>query len=394
MNRGSITPLNRAQGEMMTRKDHLIESFTLEYGAPPDFVVRAPGRVNLIGEHTDYNDGFVLPMAIDRSIWIAARQSEARRVVVHSLDFAETAFIDFDDLQSRPSTWVEYLKGVAWALKDAGYELRGWDGMFAGDIPIGAGLSSSAALELGTARIFSLLAGFTWDIPVMARLCQKAENQWVGVQCGVMDQMVCAGGEAGHAMLIDCRSLEFQLVPLPSGTAILIMDTATRRGLRDSEYNLRRWQCEEAVKFFHAAALRDVSLAQFEAKAGDMDDLVRRRARHVISENQRTMLAAAAMHNNNPSVLGELMNASHRSLREDFEVSSRALDVMVECALEQDGCFGARMTGAGFGGCAIALVRAESTEPLAAQVAHRYQQRMEREAEIFVCSSANGVAVA
>ncbi|MEA3310451.1 MAG: galactokinase family protein, partial [Chloroflexota bacterium] len=205
--------------------------FAERFDEPPAFLVRAPGRVNLIGEHTDYNAGFVLPMAIDRALWIALRPRSDRRVSVHSLDFDETAEFELDALEQQDAGWVEYLKGVAWALQEAGYALRGWEGMLSGDVPSGAGLSSSAALELATARAFASVSAFPWDPVEMALLAQRAENEWVGVNCGIMDQLISAAGQAGHALLIDCRSLALTPVPLPPETVVVVLDTNTRRGL-------------------------------------------------------------------------------------------------------------------------------------------------------------------
>ncbi|HEX8317480.1 galactokinase, partial [Longimicrobium sp.] len=232
--------------------------FEARFGEPPACVARAPGRVNLIGEHTDYNDGFVLPMAIDRAVWIALRPCADRGVTVHSLDFAETRSFSLATLGCSEGGWIEYLRGMAWALEKKDRNLAGWEGVTAGDVPIGAGLSSSAAMELATARAFCAVSGFAWDAREMALLAQKAENGWVGVHCGVMDQMISAAGEEGHALLIDCRSLETRSVPLPPGTAVVILDTATRRGLVDSAYNERRRDTASAAAALAVPALRDV----------------------------------------------------------------------------------------------------------------------------------------
>ncbi len=251
----------------------VIEQFEQQFGQSPAAVIRAPGRVNLIGEHTDYNDGFVLPMAIDRAVWLALRPRQDRLVEVHSLDLEGMERFSLDGLQHGLAGWAEYLQGVAWALQESGLSLQGWEGVFAGDIPIGAGLSSSAALEMATARAFTAVSDIPWDAAAMARAGQRAENEWVGLNCGIMDQMISAGGQAGHALLIDCRSLETEAVPLPPDTAVVILDTSTRRGLVDSAYNERREQCEAAARFFGVPALRDVSLEQFQAREGEMPEL-------------------------------------------------------------------------------------------------------------------------
>lgn len=377
----------------MSLQHTVIQAFTSRYAEPPAVVVRAPGRVNLIGEHTDYNDGFVLPMAIDRAVWIALRPRPDRLVRVHSLDLEASESFDLASLRHTDAGWIEYLKGVAWALSDAGYALQGWEGVMAGDVPRGAGLSSSAAIELATARAFQAVAGFDWDATAMALIGQRAENDWVGVNCGIMDQMISAAGQAGHALLIDCRSLESQAVPLPAGTAVVILDTATRRGLVESAYNERRAQCEAAARYFGVRALRDVSVDQFAAQAAGLDELTLRRARHVITENARTLAAADAMRRGDAAGLGRLMDASHSSLRDDFEVTNDALNVMVDCAQQAPGCYGARMTGAGFGGCAVALVDAERAPDFAGTVAERYQAQTSIVPAVYVCTAADGASL-
>ncbi|HEY89957.1 MAG TPA: galactokinase [Thermoflexia bacterium] len=371
----------------------VISTFAARFNEAPAFLVRAPGRVNLIGEHTDYNAGFVLPLAIDRALWIALRPRSDRQVRVHSLDFAETAEFELDALEKRDAGWVEYLKGVAWALQETGYALRGWEGMLSGDVPSGAGLSSSAALELATARAFTSVSALPWDPVEMALLAQRAENEWVGVNCGIMDQLISAAGQAGHALLIDCRSLALTPVPLPPETVVVVLDTATRRGLVASAYNERRSQCEQAAEFCGVPALRDLSLAEFETRASTLDALTRRRARHVITENARTLRAAEALRRGDAGELGRLMNASHVSLREDFEVSSDALNALVGAACAAPGCYGARMTGAGFGGCAVALVAAAQAQIFTVNVADAYQAATGIEPRVYLCQPAAGAQV-
>jgi len=324
--------------------------FRSTFGSSPAFVVRAPGRVNLIGDHTDYNAGFVLPMAIERASCIALRPRGDRRVRLVSEGYPSGGF-RLDALERSEPRWLEYVKGVAWALGPGG--TAGWDGAVATDIPVGAGLSSSAALELAAARAFAVAAGTDWDPVAAARAAQRAEVEWVGVACGIMDQLVIACAEADRALFIDCRSLEWSGRVLPAGTTVVVLDTGTRRGLVGSAYNERRAACEEAAARLELDALRDAGeddLARLPP--GDL----RRRARHVVSENARTIAAAEAMQRSDAARLGGLMVESHRSLRDDFEVSSEALDAMVAAALSAPGCWGARMTGAGFGGSAVALV--------------------------------------
>jgi galactokinase len=374
----------------MLLKGRVVSEFHNRFNQSPAIVVRAPGRVNLIGEHTDYNDGFVLPMAINRAVWIALRPRSDRRVSVYSIDFKETAEFALDGLRKDRMAWREYLKGVAWALQEAGHELQGWDGVMAGDVPIGAGLASSAAIEMATARVFAALGGIGWDALKMARLGQRVENGWIGVNSGIMDQTISAGGKAGHALLIDCRSLDLQPVPLPPRTSVVVLDTATRRGLVDSAYNERRSQCERAARFFGVKALRDVTRKQLEVRAGELDELTRKRARHVITEDERTLQAVEVMRRGDAQSLGELMNASHASLRDDFEVSSDALNAIVDCARREPSCLGARMTGAGFGGCAMALVEAEAAAAFAANVAEAYRNTKGLQPNVYICEATNG----
>src|SRR5690349_1851933 len=276
-------------------RSRVVDEFCRRYGVTPPSVARAPGRVNLIGDHTDYNDGFVLPMAIDREVWIAVRPRDDRRVAVHSLDFNEDASFALDDGGARKGGWVEYVRGVAWALEENGRPTRGWEGVAAGDVPVGAGLSSSAALELAAARTFAAASGVVWQPVAMARLAQRAVNELVGVNCGIMDQLISAAGAAGHALLIDCRTLETRLVLIPERAAVVVLDTGTRRGLVDSAYNERRSQCEQAAGFFGVPALRDIDLATFIERQGELDPITRKRARHVVTENARTVQGAAIL---------------------------------------------------------------------------------------------------
>ncbi len=363
--------------------------FQEHFGSSPEMVVRAPGRVNLIGEHTDYNDGFVLPMAIDRAVWIALRRRPDRRVRVHALEMRNTAEFRLDDLQ-KGKGWVEYLKGVAWALQAEGLDLPGWEGVLSGDVPRGAGLSSSAAVEVATARAFCALAGLAWDPVQAARLAQKAENLWVGVNCGIMDQMVSAAAMEGQALFLDCRTLAYEHVPLPKGTAVVVLDTSTRRGLVDSAYNERRAQCETAARFFGVKALRDVNLTELEARGTEMAPEVLRRARHIVSENGRVLEAVAAMRGGETARLGGLFNASHASLRDDFEVTNEALNTMAAIAQSQPGCYGARMTGAGFGGCAVALVDETAAGDFTAAVGAEYKRETGLDAVVYVCRASAG----
>lgn len=369
------------------------ERFVEDYGEEPSIIVRAPGRVNLIGEHTDYNDGFVMPMAINRAVVIALRPRMDRTVHIRSLDFDQPITFALDGLQKGKASPTEYVKGVAWALQEDGYDLAGFEGIMKGDVPIGSGLSSSAALEMAAARAFLACIKADWQPAKIALLGQKVENKWMGVNSGIMDQMISAAGVQDHAVLIDCRSLEIETLRLPPGTAVLILDTSTRRGLVDSAYNERRQQCEAAAEFFGVTALRDVSVEMFEANADGLDPLIRQRAKHIVYENARVLEARDAMLKDDAEWLGRLMDASHISLRDDYEVSSDALNAIVDITRKQAGVYGARMTGAGFGGCAVALVDAATVEHIVAPIAADYKQKTGYDASIYVTEAANGAEV-
>ena len=371
-----------------------IAAFEHRFGGPPALVARAPGRVNLIGEHTDDDDGFVLSMAIDRAVWIALRPRADHAVSLVSLDFDAAVTFDASHPSHVDDGWAEYVRGVAWSLQQAGYTLsRGWDGVVAGDVPVGAGLASSAALELAAARAFAGVCGLPWEPATMARIAQRAENEWVGVNRGIMDQMISASGLQGHCLLMDCRTLEMRAVPLPSATSVVILDTGTRRGLVDSAYDERRAQCEAAAAHFGVPALRDVDADAFRRRAHELDPDTRRRARHVITENARTLRAAAALERGDATEMGWLMDESHRSLRDDYEVSREELDTIVALARAQPGCHGARMTGAGPGGCAVALVDADAVPALARDVSHRYTAAYGLAPSVHVCTAADGASL-
>jgi galactokinase len=385
--------------------------FQCLFGHPASHAVRSPGRVNLIGDHTDYNNGFVLPMAIDRAVYIALRPTGERRVTLHALDFGEEARFELNELTrsedpargdtpgnrapaERPRhDWMEYIRGVAWALQEAGHRLQGWQGVIAGDVPLAAGLSSSAALELAAARAFATASGITWNPTAMARLCQRAENRWVGVQCGIMDQLIAARAVEGHALLIDCRSLAIEVVPLPPACRVVVLDTGIRRELAGSAYNTRRVECAAAARHFDVDILRDLDEERFQAGSVGMDDTLLRRARHVLTENARVLQAAEALRCGKAAELGRLMDASHCSLRDDFEVSSAELDVMVDCARQHDGCLGARLTGAGFGGCAVALVMDDAGADFGVAVGAAYRSATGLAPAIHVCRAAGGVSL-
>jgi len=359
------------------------------YGEAPRILVRAPGRVNIIGEHTDYNDGFVLPMAIQLGIWVALRPRHDRRIILHSLNYEGITDFSLRDVD-HVRGWGEYVRGIAWALIEAGYPVSGWEGMVAGDIPTGAGLSSSAALELALIKAFWSVSGWAWKARDMALLARKAENAWVGVQSGVMDQMIAALGKENHALLLDCRSLDHSWVPMIEGTSFLILDTGTRRGLVESIYNRRVEECRAAAAIFGTDSLRAVSLQELESKAGQMPESLYKRAHHVVSENARTRQAARAMRDGQPEKLGQLMNASHASLRDDYRVSSPELDQMVDLVRQRAGTYGARMTGAGFGGAAIALVQSSKAQEISHWVQQAYPEVAGTESRVIIARAARG----
>jgi len=363
-------------------------------------VARGPGRVNLIGEHTDYNGGFVLPIAIDRDVAIAFRANGTDQVRIHSLDFGEDAEFALDQLEfDSEKRWTNYVKGVAKCLQDAGLQTVGFDGVVQGDVPIGSGLSSSAAFEVAAAQTFLALSGETMDRREMALLCQRAENTFVGVNCGIMDQFISIFAQAGHAVLIDCRSLEHRLVPVGEGGAkIVVCDTSVKRELAASAYNERRAQCEEAARILNEAVggielLRDVSVDVLEAHQDQLDPIVYRRARHVVSEDDRTTAALDVLDAGDLAEFGRLMNASHDSLRDDYEVSCQELDIMVEAARGVEGVYGARMTGAGFGGCTVNLVAPAAVDAFCERVPAEYNKAMGLEAKLYVCEPAQGARV-
>ncbi len=373
-------------------KPKIIQEFTARFNAAPIHIIRSPGRVNLIGEHTDYNDGFVLPMAIDRAIWMAIRLRDDDKILLHSVDFPDPVELSLNDIRHQES-WGEYVAGVAWALSNVGYKLAGWEGVLLSNIPIGAGLSSSAALEMAVAKAFSQVGGWMFEPKKMAIIGQQAENEWVGANTGIMDQMVIASAQADHALMIDCRDLSTQQIPLPRGTKIIIMDTATRHSHTDSGYNERREQCETAAAHFGVSHLRDVTLADFNLVADELDVLPGKRARHVISENERVLAVAQAMRAGDAEKMGALMNASHTSMRDDFEITNDELNIMVELAQSQPGCHGARMTGGGFGGCAVVLVKDEAVVSFVENIGKSYAEKTGLKPEICVCKASDGVEI-
>lgn len=372
-------------------------------GQAPRFA-HSPGRVNLIGEHTDYNEGYVLPMAIERGVTIAFAPRADRRIRVHSEAFAETGEFALDGLAPpaaprteapRRAAWASYVAGVAWALEQAGHRLAGADLALGGDLVIGAGLSSSAALELAAARAMCAVSEIEWNPVVMATLAQKAENEFVGVACGLMDQLASALATEGCALLLDCRSLQTESVPLPARAAFVVMDTGVRRSLSRSGYNERRRSCEAAVKALQAIdpsvrALRDVDQDLLESGRDRLDPLTFRRAAHVVAENRRPPALADALRRHDLAVAGRLMDDSHASLRDLYDVSSPELDRVAQIARGIPGCFGARMTGAGFGGCAVALIDAGVLESFLEHAGSACREHVNPEGQVFLARASHG----
>lgn len=380
----------------MVQAAELRTNFERLYQARPR-LYRAPGRVNLIGEHTDYNDGFVMPVAVDLSTWVAIAPRRDRKLVLHSLNYSESVEVDLDLLSPGPSQhWSDCVRGVAAVLEESGHRLRGANLLIHGEIPIGSGLGSSAALEVASGYALLDVSGIAIDRTKLALACQRAEHEFVGTRCGIMDQFVSCKGRSEHALMLDTRDLTFELLPLPSEVSVVICNTMVKHNLATDEYNKRRAECETAVRALAAKtpgiqALRDVAWADLEKNVAALPGNIRRRCRHVISENERVKAAACALLQKKFAEFGCLMGESHRSLRDDYEVSCRELDVMVELATQVEGVYGARMTGGGFGGCTVNLVRAEKSADFRKQIAQQYEQVTGLKPEIYVCTAARGV---
>lgn len=359
-------------------------------------VFRAPGRVNLIGEHTDYNDGFVMPAAIELSVWAAIAPRDDRKLVVHSENYSESAEIDLDDRDPRPrNQWSDYVQGVAMMLDRDGPSLRGANLLIYGEVSIGSGLSSSAAIEVATG--FALLenSGLPVDRVELAQLCRRAENEFVGARVGIMDQFISCCGHAGKALMLDCRSLNYRLLPIPADVSLVICNTMVKHDLASGEYNTRRAECEEGVRLLsrrlpQVRALRDVRVEDLNRFRGDLPQTIYRRCRHVVTENARALDAAAALGKADLTTFGRLMAESHISLKNDYEVSCPELDLMVELAGQVGGVHGARMTGGGFGGSTVNLVDKESVEGFRRSVANAYEKATGLSPQILVSAAAEG----
>jgi len=381
------------------------EVFRRRFGRPCAGIARAPGRVNLLGEHVDYNDGFVLPAATDRSTYVAFAASQSQDTALWAEDYQQQSRFSPESAREKRGTdgaplpeWTRYPAGVAWSLMEDGLPVHGLEAVYASDVPRGAGLSSSASVELAFALAWMNVGGASLAPMELARLCQRAENKYVGVNCGIMDQAASACSEAGRVMLLDCRSLEYQTLPLPEGIVIIVADTGVRHALTGSAYNDRRSACEQAVELLKRdlpgiTALRDVRRGQFDRFAPKLPPEIEMRARHVVEEIDRTRRAVVLLRSGDVQAFGGLMNACHTSLRDLYAVSCPELDVMASIAQPLPGCYGARLTGAGFGGCTVNLVDGARAEAFVDALARGYQDATQRQAEIYVCTASRGATI-
>ena len=372
------------------------DQFEQHYGIHPRLIVRAPGRVNLIGEHTDYNDGFVMPAAIDFSCWVAIAPRTDRKLIARSLNVGQTFEFALDGPQTAAAPkWSNYVTGVARVLEAAGYRLSGANLAIWGNVPLGAGLSSSAAIEVATGYALLDISRVPIDRTQLAKLCQRAENEFVGMRCGIMDQFISCRGHAGKLMMLDCRSLDYRELPLQPGVRLVICNTMVKHQHAGGEYNVRRSQCEEGVRILATVlpgirALRDVTLPELEQHRELLSEVVYRRCRHVITENERVVQSAVALTSGDIDCVGRLIAESHRSLRDDYEVSCRELDLMVELAAKQAGVFGSRMTGGGFGGCTVTLVKEDATHAFRGAVSDEYEAQTGHRPDIYISAPAEG----
>lgn len=381
---------------MLKNPRQLLSEFRARFGTAAT-IYRAPGRVNLIGEHTDYNDGFVLPAAVQFYCWVAAALRTDRELVIHSENFNETVETSLDSISaSAKNHWSNYPLGVAWVLLNSGKRLKSANLLICGDVPLGAGLSSSAAIEVAIGFALLHKSGLTMGLTELARLCQKAENEFVGAHVGIMDQFVACHGRAAHALLLDCRSLEYKLVKLPSAIQLVICNSMIKHEIGSSQYNVRRAECEEGVRTLRNVlpkirALRDVTLVELEKNRALLRPEVYSRCHHVVTENDRVQSAVRAFESGDLRALGQLMRDSHCSLRDDYEVSCKELDLLVELAAAQPGVLGARMTGGGFGGCTINLVDSSAVDAFRQNVAAAYFAKTGLKPDIFISPAADGV---
>ncbi|MGB2628567.1 MAG: galactokinase [Candidatus Acidiferrum sp.] len=377
------------------KPSQLRERFVEIYHAEP-LLVQAPGRVNLIGEHTDYNEGFVFPAAIQFQTQIAIARRPDSKLMLFSENYGEGLEFDIDHLPaSKSSNWSDYVVGVVRLLKQKFGQLPGASMLLRGDVPQGAGLSSSASIEVAVCKAVLGATQNELDGKSVALLCQSAENEFVGARCGIMDQFISVHGKQNHALRLDCRTLEYQLLPIPADTRLVICNTMVRHSHAGGEYNDRRSECETAAHFFAervsgVKTLRDVTLADFETLGGQLPENIHKRCRHILTENLRVLQAAEALRTGDLDLFGRLMFSSHASLRDDFEVSCEELDLMVQLAEIKPGVVGSRMTGGGFGGCTVNLVQEDHVTAFKTDIAREYQQATGRAPEIYVSVAAEG----
>jgi galactokinase len=393
MNPGPSPVVEPAQLPAGGRAAQVRELFRNQYGGDCR-LFRAPGRINLIGEHTDYNEGFVMPAAVDLDCWVAVAPVPDRAVVVYSSNFKDARTFHLDQPKALRD-WSDYVQGVALMLDQSGYRIPGAKMLIASDVPMGSGLSSSAAVEVAAGLALLDLQKRFCDRLQLAQLCRRAENEFVGARCGIMDQFICCHGKAGHLTRLDCRSLQHNYFRLPDDVRLVICNTMVKHANASGEYNVRRSQCEAGVQILSGplqgiSALRDASLEDLERLRAVLPPIVYKRCLHVISENHRVQLAAAALEEGNLQRFGQLMAASHRSLRDDYEVSSPELDLMVDLANRAEGVYGARMTGGGFGGCTVNLVAAGAVPEFTTKIAAAYQARIGVVPDVRVCIASEG----
>jgi galactokinase len=372
-------------------EDKVTDCFKGIFNSLPQVVITAPGRINLIGEHTDYSDGFVLPVAINRYVSIAMSPNYSSSIDIYSIDFDERVTIDLEKFNEKLSGWPSYIQGVAWSISKAHGGLKGWKGVISGNIPIGAGLSSSAAVEIAAANALSMTNQLTLSETELAKLGRKAEVEWVGVNVGIMDQLISAVGKDGAAMKLDCRTLDFEYIPIPPNIRFVVLDTMTRRELTQSAYNRRHEEVILAASLLGVPSLRDASLSILNERQSALPPLIYKRAKHVITENNRVHSFCDAMLKNDLARMGKLINQSHTSLKDDFEVSSLELNLIVELAQGSDLCLGARMMGAGFGGCALAMLKGDNTEEFIRDIESIYRESTGKVPQIYWVKSTNGV---
>lgn len=386
-------------------RNAVLAEFQARFGCSPDFLIRAPGRVNLLGEHVDYNDGIVLPIAIDRTTWLAFRPNSSNQSNIYAFDLKQSCSFTPTSLQNRQDhigeelpDWALYPGGVCWAASMAGLDCPGINAVYSSSIPTGSGLSSSASIEMAFVLAWQTLAD--WGLSPMQRalLGKNAENLYVGVHSGIMDQFASACGKENSVLALDCRSLQWQTIPLPTGCSYIIANTMKPRRLSSGEYNQRKADCEEAVQRLAQfqpglRSLREISLEDFNSYAQCLPERIEKHARHVIEEIDRTILAIQLLEKGEMAAFGELLNQGHASLRDLFEVSTPELDTMVQIAQELPGCLGARLTGAGFGGCTINIVKEECDESFVEKLAQGYQHKTGIQPDISVCQSAEGASL-